>query len=411
MTLQELLELAHLGAQGHLDEREQAAFDAAFDMAPPQVRAQIRSEQARWASMDHLLPEVSPSPELRERVLNAVTAAMVNQGAGELSLRQGRRVSSAWRTASMGLITAVIVLGTAFVYVYDTSRDSDVTAQIGLTTEGMLNGFKGDFLKAAVDPLTERRFFELASTASSEKNDAGAVWTNPAWTKARVFLVLPKNTAGKEYRLVVIGSGNKIGQELDKFDSNGVMLTREINASQLPAKTRVAGRQRDARQPGVDYGRPDDRDALRTQCTKENRATWPGFFMLGWRIVQPSTSTWPDVSTPVSVFWALVRGLVAPLVFAAGTPEPVAAGLVWWPWWPLPFLGLALAWSLVGSIPLFWRTLSTAVFTAARGSLVALWRAVAAASWICFSRAGSLVGSTPAPLSMSSSLAFQPCCC
>jgi hypothetical protein len=229
-----------LSAQGHLDEREQAAFDAAFDVAPPQVRAQIRAEQERWSSMDHLLPDVSPSPELRERVLDAVTAAMVNQGAGELSLRQGRRVSSAWRTASMGLITAVIVLSTAFVYVYETSRDSDVTAQTGLTTEGMLTGFQRDFRTAAVDPQTVRHFFELATTAANDKNDKGAVWTNPAWSQARFFLILPKNDTGKEYRLVVIDPGNKIGRQLDKFDSNGVMLTREINASQLPAKTRIA---------------------------------------------------------------------------------------------------------------------------------------------------------------------------
>jgi hypothetical protein len=242
MTLQELLELAHLSAQGHLDEREQAAFDAAFDVAPAQVRIQIRAEQERWSSMDHLLPDVSPSPELRERVLDAVTAAMVNQGAGELSLRQGRRVSSAWRTASMGLVTAVIVLSTAFVYVYETSRDSDVTAQTGLTTEGMLNGFKGDFLKAAVDPLTERRFFEpVATSVAVATNDTGAVWTNPAWSKARFFLVLPKNAAGAEYRLVVVDmASKKLGRELDKFDSNGVMLTREISTSLLPAKTTVA---------------------------------------------------------------------------------------------------------------------------------------------------------------------------
>ncbi len=108
--------------------------------------------------MDDILPDVSPSPELRERVLDAVTAAMVNQGAGELSVRQSRRVAPMWRTASIGLMTAVIVLGTAFVYVYETKHDSTVIAQSGGAIEDMLN-FKGDFRKAAVDPLTARYFF------------------------------------------------------------------------------------------------------------------------------------------------------------------------------------------------------------------------------------------------------------
>src|SRR4051812_3134371 len=114
MSLQELLEHAHLDALGQLDEREQAAFEAAFMVAPPSVKAQIRREQERWAPMEHLLPQVEPSPELRNRVLAAVTAAMVAQGAGELSIRPSARVASAWRTASLGLMTAVLVMGAAF---------------------------------------------------------------------------------------------------------------------------------------------------------------------------------------------------------------------------------------------------------------------------------------------------------
>jgi hypothetical protein len=102
----------------------------------------------------------------------------------------------------------------------------------------MLNGFKGDFRSAAVDSETERHFFAPVATAG---NDKGAVWTNPAWSKARFFLILPKNATGAEYRLVVVDvAGKKIGRELDKFDSNGVMLTREIDANQLPPKTTVA---------------------------------------------------------------------------------------------------------------------------------------------------------------------------
>ena len=235
MTLQELLEHAHLDALGHLDEREQAAFEAAFAVAPPQVKAQIRTEQARWAPMDHLLPDVEPSPELRERVLDAVTAAMVSQGAGELSMRSGRRVSSAWRAASIGLMTAVIVLGTAFVYVYQTARENISTVQSGLATEDGLKGFKGNLLSALMSPQTERHFF---TSDDPNYQDRGAVYTNATWSKSRVFLNLPQTKGNEEYRLVVIEPGDKIGTQLDNFSSNSVLEAREIKS--LPANTKLA---------------------------------------------------------------------------------------------------------------------------------------------------------------------------
>src|ERR1041384_7158321 len=123
MTLQELLEHAHLDALGQLDEREQAAFEAAFAVAPPAIRAQVRAEQARWAPMEELLPQVEPSPDLRGRGRSAVTG----EGRGELTVRPSRRVAPAWRAASIGLMTAMVVLGSAFVYVYQTNVKSDLT--------------------------------------------------------------------------------------------------------------------------------------------------------------------------------------------------------------------------------------------------------------------------------------------
>lgn len=238
MTLQELLEHAHLDALGQLDEREQAAFEAAFAVAPPSVKAQIRREQERWAPMEHLLPQVEPSSELRERVLDAVTAAMVSQGAGELSLRPSRRVSSVWRTTSFGLMTAVLVLGAAFVYAYDTERQSVRRAQADSTGEFAVQAFHGDVVAAMTSPGTQRKVFALAPGETVEKAGVGMAWTNPDWKHTHLFFEEPKSATGQQYRLVVLDTNNIVVKELTHFTSNGVLMACEIDP-QL-AETRLA---------------------------------------------------------------------------------------------------------------------------------------------------------------------------
>jgi hypothetical protein len=237
MTLQELLEHAHLDALGQLDEREQAAFEAAFAVAPPSVKAQIRREQERWAPMEHLLPQLEPSPELRERVLDAVTAAMVSQSAGELSLRPSRRVAAAWRTASIGLMTAVLVMGGAFFYVFDTERQTARDRVPDLTREYVVQAFQGDVVSAMTDPKVDRKPFVLASGQAS--GPVGLLWTKPDWKHAHLaFDHLPKSTGTQQYRVVVLDEKDQIGEELDHFTSNGILETRGIK-SQRP-ETRLA---------------------------------------------------------------------------------------------------------------------------------------------------------------------------
>jgi len=235
MTLQELLEHAHLDALGQLDEREQAGFEAAFAVAPPSVRAQIRREQERWAPMDHLLPQVEPSAELRERVLDAVTAAMVTQGVGELSVRPGRRVASVWRTASIGLTTAVLVIGAALVYVTNTERESNKITNNGQSTDLAGTSFRSEFRDALMDKDTRVHYF---ASDDAKFTGRGSVWTNPTWKQSHIFLELTPNTAGQEYRVVTIVNG-KIGDELEKFESTGVLHGGTIEKD-LKAGTQVA---------------------------------------------------------------------------------------------------------------------------------------------------------------------------
>jgi hypothetical protein len=238
MTLQELLEHAHLDALGQLDEREQAAFEAAFAVAPPSVKEQIRREQERWAPMEHLLPQVEPSPELRERVLDAVTAAMVTQAAGELPMRPSRRVAAAWRTASIGLMTAVLVLGAAFVYAYDTERQSLDRARADLTGEFTVQAFHGDVVAAMTSLGTQRTMFALQPGQTAKTAGVGMAWTNPDWKHTHLFFEEPKSVAGQEYRLVVLNANNTLGKPLAHFTSNGVLMACEIDKQ--PVETRLA---------------------------------------------------------------------------------------------------------------------------------------------------------------------------
>jgi hypothetical protein len=234
MTLQELLEHAHLDALGQLDEREQAAFEAAFAVAPPAIKGQVRNEQSRWAPMEHLLPQVEPSPELRERVLDAVTAAMVAQGAGELSMRPSRRVAPAWRAASIGLMTAVVVLGAAFAYVYQTARESIALAQNGATTDAMVSAFQGHVQEAMYSSKTVRSIFHSDDARYDEQ---GSVWTHPDWKQSVVFLNLPSSTSDSDYRLVVV-SGGQLVRELRRLDSNASLQSCQID--KLPPNTQIA---------------------------------------------------------------------------------------------------------------------------------------------------------------------------
>jgi hypothetical protein len=240
MTLQELLEHAHLDALGQLDEREQAAFEAAFAVAPPAIKAQVRHEQARWAPMEHLLPQVEPSPELRERVLDAVTTAMLAQERGDLSLRSSRRVSPAWRSAAIGLLSAVVVLGAAFVYIYDTNRETNAITGNDRQGESYLTTWSKYMKDAVLDPGTHAGFFAATDAKFAGK---GSVWTNPKWAEGRFFFDLPKNADGEEYRVVVVDAsagGMQIVGELDRFTSTGLLSSREIQTIGLPAGTQLA---------------------------------------------------------------------------------------------------------------------------------------------------------------------------
>jgi hypothetical protein len=231
MTLQELLETAHLDALGLLDPSEQAAFERAFAAASPGVKAAVRAEQSRWAGEQVLLPEVSPPADLKDRVLAAVAAASIRTEAGDdgLVLRPGARVSRWWRVTAVAAVTGVVALSAAFFYVGRTNDQLRADLARGLfENETRLVIGRGDvanrhlhdlFLSVEVQKIP---FTATAYAASLDFKGEATLLMNPTgWDQSRLAFRLPRAEAGQRYCLVSLNAdGTEVDETLQYFDSD-----------------------------------------------------------------------------------------------------------------------------------------------------------------------------------------------
>lgn len=136
MNTKELYEMATLDMSGCLDESERREFERAFAMASPEIQAQIRREQLRFADQEEMLPDVQPPASLRARVVQAVREAMATPeeepvGAiGPSSERNMRLLRQApfWRAACFALATACAVL--AFFVVNVNRQSNDIASML-----------------------------------------------------------------------------------------------------------------------------------------------------------------------------------------------------------------------------------------------------------------------------------------
>lgn len=246
MTLQELMEAAHLDALGLLDDDEQRAFEQAFARAPETVRAQVRAEQARWATTLPELSDAQPPADLRERVLAAVDEAMhvsrlnpaqadhdseviatlgVTRGAS--GARQVARVSPAWRAAALGFATAAAVLLAAFVSM---SRQAEQLGQrlqndvaLGALSEGL--GAKA-FDQTVFAASTRRAVMTATSTAANPAHaPLGTLYAYPERDECRVFAKNLIVGAMESCRVVLVDEQNVPIKELAEFVPTGQVST------------------------------------------------------------------------------------------------------------------------------------------------------------------------------------------
>jgi len=202
MTREELLELAALDAFGLLDEYEAALFTRSFHHAPVAVQDEVKQLQAAFASDKNLLPDVEPSPELRQKVLDAVTKAIEAESIelaplamiGSHTVRNRSMVERlalsssgpVWRAAAFVLAGVVVVLA------YFSSQQWDhanriAQAAMGIQTADQLEDLIGDGFKAFVgNPNCLRRV--LRPTAEATEMHA-VVFVNEGSEEAFLFAV------------------------------------------------------------------------------------------------------------------------------------------------------------------------------------------------------------------------------
>jgi len=242
MTHRELLENALLDVLQMLDDDEQAAFNEAFEAAPPHLQAQVRREQTRFAKMESLLPDVSPPASLRARVVEAVRAAITGQQITEAesalrlhdpdtisrlpAMAHRRKVAAMWRAAAFGCAAAAIVLGITTVRLQ--GMLGDIRSQEDMLLSAIRDKFGPEYLAdALVDDSTQR--ITLTGTSETLQADAkAAVWFTPGWQTAKLFGINLPATTGSKYKLVVIDENDQPVSVIAEFVFTGGLLNEEV---------------------------------------------------------------------------------------------------------------------------------------------------------------------------------------
>ncbi len=232
MTPRELLELASLDAVGLLDTVEEAVFTRSFHDAPATVQDEVLRRQAEIANDLSLLPGDEPDPNLRERVLKAVAAAVERDEATLAPLaRIGRRKSAAeretgsrightgsgqfWRAASF------VLAGVSLIMVYFLAVGAQSSRELYLAA------INDDIKKLEVLLKPQpAQFLVDGSQKVPLSGIAGAVpfkaslYINDTSGEILILHDLPR-AKNHEYVLQVVGK-DEVTQKLHAFGSSGI---------------------------------------------------------------------------------------------------------------------------------------------------------------------------------------------
>lgn len=239
MNLQQLIELAVLDAMGLLDETEQAQFESAFRAASPQVQAQVRREQTRLSVMDALLPEVEPPAGLRAAVLEAVRRHILGAEApaeDALPLVPARRVSHLWRTASLALAAACVVLSIGTFNMYQSANFARVRQDSDGFMKAMVEKVGATYVRDVLFNRDTRRVV-FSPVAGGTKGQVSAFF-NPEWKEAKLFHLGLGDAEGRTYKLAVIDDQNNI-TVLRSFNPTGDMDSVTFVLDRTAPKSRL----------------------------------------------------------------------------------------------------------------------------------------------------------------------------
>lgn len=237
MTRTELMELAALDALGLLDEYEAALYTRSFHDAPAAVQNEIRELQAQIAAQLGELCDEEPSPELRDRVLQAVSKAIeLDSPAPLASIGRGlndydpnytsearRRYSTRepvtagrlafsgqfWRAACFVLVGVVVVCVFGMVHVWRSHNELTMAA-VSSNTHEQLEKQIGPTVKHY---LQSRDTIRIVMTADDE--DTCDCWANVMILEdsEHALLItegLPELADGQTYQLRVRDENGKV---------------------------------------------------------------------------------------------------------------------------------------------------------------------------------------------------------
>ena len=255
MNTQELIESTMLHTLGLLEDSEIAEYEAAFAAAPESVQMLVREEALRMADFGDLMPSNEPDPALRELVISAVRAAMREEEneqriaasapavAGRITHESARRaqpkvsttprVHRLWRASTIGFAAATIALSVVWTNNNQTVNQMTPDALLGQ----LYDTIGADILESTLfDPTTERVSFVSSDGTSSA---VAAVWHNPDWDTARLFVKNMKATDDNPYRVVVLDADGNIVREVATFSSEGELDDFEVKVN-LKEESRIA---------------------------------------------------------------------------------------------------------------------------------------------------------------------------
>lgn len=257
MNAQQLLEMALLDACGVLEPDELERFERAFAEAPESIKAQIRREQSRFADQTELLPDVTPRPELRRLVVDAVRRAagasvtaealrferLISAGAPGPTPADihRRRVMPAWRAAAVVLAATTVFAGVLSLELRNQLQAMGDRMATNTSADLFLRfGDMPGLREAMLSPSSERVVFKPLD-ASLEAT--AAVFTNTE--TSRSFFVcnrLPILDEGK-YELVALDDDGNYLETLTTFTSNGETDGHEFGfADTLRGSVAIAAR-------------------------------------------------------------------------------------------------------------------------------------------------------------------------
>ncbi len=265
MNTHELIESTMLHAMGLLDDTEREAYEAAFAAAPEPVQARVRDEARRMADLGDLMPEIEPDAELRTLVLAAVRAAMredenetriaqdklapsalasavvgridpstvahaaAHRATSQPKLSKSDRVNSIWRGAAISFAAASIALGIVTINTLDTYKQVESQALVA----SLYDTIGAQYLESTIfDANTQRVALTTEANAAATSTSAvAAVWTNPDWKTARLFVKNLKAENNEPYRLVVLDSEGKIVREIATFSPTGEFQDFDVDVN------------------------------------------------------------------------------------------------------------------------------------------------------------------------------------